>query len=132
MELCVRRSKNISELNGWGVLRYWRSKWIQNGSPTAATPARNQGARKPTTSSPSEPENILAARHPGADRFVTDNNRFPPLAPFSSELQCAHRPWGHILHARIPVKPPSHPSFPCPPATRALSSSGEFPVDRGC
>src|ERR1700733_3805415 len=48
MELCVRRSKNISELKGCGVLRYWRRRWIQNGRPMATAPARNQGARNPT------------------------------------------------------------------------------------
>ena len=47
MELCVRRSKNISELKGSGVVLCFFSRCSQTGSPTAATPARNQGVRKP-------------------------------------------------------------------------------------
>ena len=47
MELCVRRSKNISELKGSGVLRCFFSRCSQTGSPTAATPARNHGVKKP-------------------------------------------------------------------------------------
>src|ERR1700733_9304752 len=62
MELCVRRSKNISELKGWGVLRYWRSRWIQNGSPIATAPAKNQGARKPTLHPPLSNQEIFAQR----------------------------------------------------------------------
>src|SRR5262245_56415635 len=46
IELCVRRSKNISELKGSGVLLCWRSRWSQIGKPTASAPARNQGAKK--------------------------------------------------------------------------------------
>ena len=48
MELCVRRSKNISELKGSGVLRCFLSRCSHTGSPTAAIPARNHGVRNPT------------------------------------------------------------------------------------
>ncbi len=48
MELCVRCSKNISELNGSGVVLCLRSRCSQTGSPTARAPAaRNQGVRNP-------------------------------------------------------------------------------------
>ena len=54
MELCVRRSKNISELNFCGSLRCFFSRCSQTGSPTAAAPARNQGVKKPIVATPTE------------------------------------------------------------------------------
>src|SRR5271169_4281117 len=47
MELCVRFSKNISELNGRGVVLCLRSMCSQTGSPTASPAARNHGVKNP-------------------------------------------------------------------------------------
>src|ERR1035438_4521756 len=47
MELCVRLSKNISELNGRGVVLCLRNRCSQTGSPTAAAQARNHGVKNP-------------------------------------------------------------------------------------
>jgi hypothetical protein len=47
MELCVRRSKNISELKGSGVVLCFLSRCSHSGSVTAASPASAQGARNP-------------------------------------------------------------------------------------
>ena len=47
MELWVRRSKNISEANGRGVVLCFLSRCSQTGKPTATTPANAQGARNP-------------------------------------------------------------------------------------
>ena len=43
----MRRSKNISELNGSGVVLCFLSRCSQTGRPTATAPARNQGVKKP-------------------------------------------------------------------------------------
>src|SRR4051812_17400053 len=59
MELCMCFSKNISELNGWGVVLCLRSRCSQTGRPTAAAPARNQGAKKPILESPLSHREIL-------------------------------------------------------------------------
>src|SRR5260370_23009722 len=47
MELCVRFSKNISELNGRGVVLCLRNMCSQTGSPTASPAARNHGVKNP-------------------------------------------------------------------------------------
>src|ERR1035441_10922033 len=47
MELCVRFSKNISELNGRGVVLCLRNRCSQTGNPTAAAQARNHGVKNP-------------------------------------------------------------------------------------
>ena len=47
MELCVRFSKNMSELNGSGVVLCLRSRCSQTGSPTANPAARNHGVKNP-------------------------------------------------------------------------------------
>ena len=46
-ELCSRFSNSISDGNNRGSVRWRFNKWIQIGSPTAAIPAKNHGAKKP-------------------------------------------------------------------------------------
>ena len=46
------RSKNISELNGSGVVLWRLSRCSHTGSPTASNPPRNHGVKKPIYSLP--------------------------------------------------------------------------------
>src|SRR5436190_596819 len=59
-ELCVLFSKNISELNGSGVVLCRRSRCSQIGKPIARPPAKNQGVRNPTLHPPVPDGHILA------------------------------------------------------------------------
>ena len=68
VELCVPRSKNISELTGRGVVTWRRSRCTKTGTPSAASPPRNHGARKPISYLPAAAQDIRAAPDREADR----------------------------------------------------------------
>ena len=60
VELCVPRSKNIRELTGRGVAWCRRSRCTNTGTPSAASPPRNHGARKPFSYPPAATRDIRA------------------------------------------------------------------------
>ena len=104
MELCVRFSKNISELNGSGVVLCLRSRCSQTGSPTANPPARNHGVKNPIDlHSPLANLQIFAQpfveRPPGVHQKVVHARaadfrceRFDVRVDLARGTRCAHIP----------------------------------------
>src|ERR1019366_5673743 len=136
-ELCVPCSKNISELTGRGTVVCFLSRCTYTGSPTASSPARNHGARKPITRLPvrryvqtAAAKDTPSAPCPAACPSSAGDTPSPPPAscpasppdggPSSRDTASSHNP--ESLQAFGPS--------PGPPKSPAPSSPEKSPSDR--
>src|ERR1019366_1031611 len=81
-ELCVPCSKNISELTGRGTVVCFRSRCTYTGSPTASSPARNQGAKNPIIGL--QPQTYAPQRGHSAAASDTPSAPYPAAYPSSA------------------------------------------------
>jgi len=89
VELCVPRSKNMSELTGRGMVTCFRSRCTKTGTPSAARPPRNHGARKPISSPPAAAKDTRATLHQEVDRSRAVDSPSPLPACVSEAARCA-------------------------------------------